>query len=134
MAADQTVIVQTPVITDTIIIAALAIIGIFIVYLMIREVRLMKTTNRKIELELEKDKLKLLQQHADAKNFPFTRLSPEQTAEIKAVEDENTGLETGIFAKEKLIETRLSRLENYVKTRKLDNMMGKISEEEKKVK
>ena len=134
MAADQTVIVQTPVITDTIIIAALAIIGIFIVYLMIREVRLMKTTNRKIELELEKDKLKLLQQHADAKNFPFTRLSPEQTAEIKAVEDENTGLETGIYAKEKLIETRLSRLENYVKNRKLDNMMGKISEEEKKVK
>jgi len=134
MAADQTVVVQTPVITDTIIIAALAVIGVFIVYLMIREVRLMKTTNRKIELELEKDKLKLLQQHADAKNFPFTRLSPEQTAEIKAVEDENTGLETGIYAKEKLIENRLSRLENYVKTRKLDNMMGKISEEEKKVK
>lgn len=50
------------------------------------------------------------------------------------MEDENTGLETGIFAKEKLIETRLTRLENYVKTRKLDNMMGKISEEEKKVK
>jgi flagellar biosynthesis/type III secretory pathway M-ring protein FliF/YscJ len=135
MAAEQTVVVQAaPVITDTVIIVALAIIGIFIVYLMLREVRLMKTTNRKIEMELEKDKLKLLQQHADSKNFPFTRLSPEQTAEIKAVEDENLSLETGIFAKEKLVETRLTRLENYVKTRKLDNMMGKISEEEKKVK
>ncbi|WP_321504471.1 hypothetical protein [uncultured Methanoregula sp.] len=132
--ADPTVIVQTPVITDTVIIAALAIIGVFIIYLMLREVRLMKTSNRQIEVELEKDKLKLLQQHADAKKFPFTRLSPEQTSEIKTVEDENTNLETGIFAKEKLIETRITRLENYVKTRKLDNMMGKISEEEKKVK
>ena len=134
MVAEQTVVVQTPVITDTVIIAALAILGVFILYLMLREVRLMKTVNRKVELDLERDKLKLLQQHAEAKNFPFTRLSPEQTAEIRSVEDENTGLETGIFAKEKLIETRLSRLENYVKTRKLDNMMGKISEEEKKVK
>ncbi|MFA4859650.1 hypothetical protein [Methanoregula sp.] len=134
MVAEQTVVVQTPVITDTVIIAALAILGVFILYLMLREVRLMKTINRKVELDLERDKLKLLQQHAEAKNFPFTRLSPEQTAEIRSVEDENTGLETGIFAKEKLIETRLSRLENYVKTRKLDNMMGKISEEEKKVK
>jgi hypothetical protein len=133
--AESTVVVQSvPVITDTVIIIALAVIGVFIVYLMIREVRLMKTSNRQIEIELEKDKLKLLQQHADAKNFPFTRLSPEQTAEIRTVEDENRTLETGIFAKEKLVETRLTRLENYVKTRKLDNMMGKISEEEKKVK
>lgn len=135
MAAESTVVVQSvPVITDTVILVALAIIGIFIVYLMIREVRLMKTSNRQIEIELEKDKLKLLQQHADAKNFPFTRLSAEQTAEIRTVEDENRTLETGIFAKEKLVETRLTRLENYVKTRKLDNMMGKINEEEKKVK
>ena len=134
MVAEQTVVVQTPVITDTVIIAALAILGVFILYLMLREVRLMKTVNRKVELDLERDKLKLLQQHAEAKNFPFTRLSPEQTAEIRTIEDENTGLETNIFAKEKIIETRLSRLENYVKTRKLDNMIGKISEEEKKVK
>ncbi|MFA4877852.1 MAG: hypothetical protein WC586_10585 [Methanoregula sp.] len=132
--ADPTIIVQAPVITDTVLIVALAIIGIFIVYLMLREVRLMKTSNRQIEIELEKDKLKLLQQHADAKKFPFTRLSPEQISDIKTVEDENTVLETGIFAKEKLVETRITRLENYVKTRKLDNMMGKISEEEKKVK
>lgn len=134
MVADPAIVAQAPVITDTVLIAALAIIGVFILYLMLRELRLMKTVNRKIELELEKDKLKLLQEHAESKKFPFTRLSPEQTAEIRTVEDENAGLETGIFAKEKLIETRLTRLENYVKTRKLDNMMGKISEEEKKVK
>jgi hypothetical protein len=123
-----------PLITDTVLIVGLAIIGVFILYLMLREVRIMKTSNRKIELELEKDKLKLLQQHAESKAFPFTRLSPEQTADIWSVEDENTNLETSIFAKEKLIGTRLSRLENFVKVRKLDNLIGKIQEEEKKVK
>jgi hypothetical protein len=123
-----------PLITDTVLIVGLAIIGVFILYLMLREVRIMKTSNRKIELELEKDKLKLLQQHAESKAFPFTRLSPEQAADIRSVEDENTNLETSIFAKEKLIGTRLSRLENFVKVRKLDNLMGKIQEEEKKVK
>jgi hypothetical protein len=134
MATEQTVVVAAPVITDTVIIAALIIVGIFILYLMLREVRLMKTANRKAELDLEKDKLKPLQQHADAKNFPFTRLSPEQTGAIKEVEDENTALETSIFAKEKLVESRITRLENYVKVKKLDNMMGKIGEEESKVK
>ena len=133
MALDQTLVSQ-PVITDTVLIAALAILGVFILYLMLREVRIMKTYNRKAELDLEKDKLKLLQQQAESKAFPFTRLSPEQTAEIRNVEDENTHLETNIFAKEKLIETRLNRLENFVKVRKLDNLMGKIQEEEKKVK
>jgi hypothetical protein len=123
-----------PLITEPVLIAALAIIGVFILYLMLREVRIMKTSNRKIELELEKDKLKLLQQHAESKAFPFTRLSPEQTADIRSVEDENTNLETSIFAKEKLIETRLNRLENFVKVRKLDNLIGKIQDEEKKVK
>jgi len=122
-----------PLITDTVILIALAIIGLFIVYLMIREMRIMKTVNRKVELDLERDKLKLMQQHAEAKTFPFTRLSPEQTSGIRTVEDEVTSLETTIFAKEKLIETRLSRLENLVKSRKLDNLMGKIDEEEKKV-
>ena len=132
--AAETVIAQAPLFNDTIVLGMVVVAGMAIVYFMIREIRIMKTSNRAIELDLEKDKLKLLQQHEASKAIPFTRLSPEQTAEIRTVEDENAGLETGIFAKEKLIETRLTRLENYVKTRKLDNMMGKISEEEKKVK
>jgi hypothetical protein len=94
----------------------------------------MKTSNRTIELELEKDKLKLLQQHEAAKMFPFTRLSAEQTGEIRLVEDENTDLETNIYAKEKLLETRLTRLENLVKTRKLDNLLSNVQEQETKVK
>ena len=111
------------------------ILGIFIIiiiYLIIREVRLMNTTKRNVQLEQEK--LKILQMDAATKAYPFTRLSPEQVAEIRDVEDENISLETNIFAREKLIEKRLDRLENYVKLRKLDTMAGKIQTEEKKVK
>jgi hypothetical protein len=122
------------IITDTVLLGILVVLGMAVVYLIIREIRIMKTANRTIELELERDKLKLLQQHEAQKVFPFTRLSPEQTAEIRQVEDENTALETNIYAKEKLLETRLTRLEQYVKTRKLDNLLGNVQEQEKKVK
>jgi flagellar biosynthesis/type III secretory pathway M-ring protein FliF/YscJ len=122
------------VITDTVLMGILVVLAMVIVYLIVREIRIMKTANRTIELELEKDKLKLLKQHEESKTFSFTRLSPEQTAEIKNVEDDNTSLETNIYAKEKLIETRLTRLENLVKTRKLDNLLGNIQEQEKQVK
>ncbi|MEI7856504.1 MAG: hypothetical protein WCH85_03265 [Methanomicrobiales archaeon] len=122
------------IITDTVLMGILVVLAMVIIYLIVREIRIMKTANRTIELELEKDKLKLLKQHEESKAFPFTRLSPEQTAEIKNVEDENSSLETNIYAKEKLIETRLTRLENLVKTRKLDNMLGNILEQEKQVK
>jgi hypothetical protein len=122
------------VITDTVLLGILVVLGMAVVYLIIREIRIMKTANRTTELELERDKLKLLQQHEAQKLFPFTRLSPEQTAEIRQVEDENTALETNIYAKEKLLETRLTRLEQYVKTRKLDNLLGNVQEQEKKVK
>jgi flagellar biosynthesis/type III secretory pathway M-ring protein FliF/YscJ len=111
------------------------ILGLFIIiiiYLIVREIRLMNTTKHNVQLE--QDKLKILQMDAATKSYPFTRLSPEQTSEIRDVEDENITLETNIFAREKLIEKRLDRLENYVKVRKLDNMLGKIQTEEKKVK
>ena len=129
----QTVVVSTqPLINDT---SFLVILGIFIIlfiYLIVREFRLMKVSKHNIQLE--QDKLKIIQMDAATKAYPFTRLSPEQTAEIRNVEDENITLETNIFAREKLVEKRLDRLENYVKVRKLDNMIGKIQTEEKKVK
>ena len=120
-------------ITDTVLMGVLVVIGMLIVYFIIRKIRIIKTSSRSAELELEKDKLKLLQQHENSKAFMFTRFSPEQTAEIKLVEDENTNLETNIYAKEKFVETRLTRLESLVKTRKLDNLLSKIQSEEKKV-
>lgn len=122
------------VITDTVMLGFILVLTLLVIYLIIREFRIMKTSNRTIELELEKDKLKLLQQHEAKKAFPFTRLSAEQTAAIRAVEDENAVLETGIYAKEKLLETRLARLENFVKSRKLDNLLANADEQERKVK
>jgi hypothetical protein len=133
MAADA-VAVPVSGIPDTVLVGILIVFALAILYLIIREIRIMKTSNRTIELELEKDKLKLLQQHEASKMFPFTRFSPEQTVAIRQVEDENTTIETNNFAKENLLEKRLTRLENIVKTRKLDNLLDNVQEQEKKVK
>ena len=122
------------VITDTVLVGIFIVLAMVIIYLIIREIRIMKTANRTIELDLEKDKLKLLQQHEASKMFPFTRFSPEQTAAIRQVEDENLALETDNFAKENLLEKRLTRLENIGKTKKLDNLLNNVGEQEKKVK
>ena len=127
-----TIISTQPLITDTSFLVILAIFIILFIWLIVREFRLMKAS--KYSVQLEQDKLKIIQMDAATKAYPFTRLSPEQTTEIREVEDENITLETNIFAREKLVEKRLDRLENYVKVRKLDNMIGKIQTEEKKVK
>jgi hypothetical protein len=133
LAADA-VVTPVPGIPDTVFLGIIIVLALALVYLIVREIRIMKTANRTIELELEKDKLKLLQQHEASKMFPFTRFSPEQTAAIRQVEDENTALETNIFAKENLLEKQLTRLENMVKTRKLDHLLNHVQEQEKKVK
>jgi flagellar biosynthesis/type III secretory pathway M-ring protein FliF/YscJ len=131
---ETTTIIATspPIINDTTFLVILAIFIIIFIWLIVREFRLMNTA--KHSTQLEQDKLKIIQMDAATKAYPFTRLSPEQTTEIREVEDENITLETNIFAREKLVEKRLDRLENYVKVRKLDNMIGKIQTEEKKVK
>ncbi len=132
--SQTTTIVATspPIINDTSFLVILAIFILIFIWLIVREFRLKDAA--KHSTQLEQDKLKIIQMDAATKAYPFTRLSPEQTAEIRNVEDENITLETNIFAREKLVEKRLDRLENYVKVRKLDNMIGKIQTEEKKVK
>jgi flagellar biosynthesis/type III secretory pathway M-ring protein FliF/YscJ len=121
-------------IPDMVYIGIFIIFALVVIYLIIREIRIMRTTNRSIELELERDKLKLLQQHEATKFLPFTRFSPEQTAEIRQVEDENTAIGTDNYAKENLLDKRLSRLESIVKSKKLDTMLHNVGEQEKKVK
>jgi hypothetical protein len=132
----NTVVATTasPVITDWTVSFFLGILALVVIYLMIREFRIMKTASRKIEADLERDKLKVLQQEAEAKAYPFTRLSPDQVAAIRQVEDDNTTLGVNLFAKERLLDTRMTRLEYYVKQAKMDNMLGKVAQEEKKVK
>jgi uncharacterized FlgJ-related protein len=122
------------IINDTMLAGLIVVLGMVVVYLIIREIRIMKTSNRALELDLEKDKLALLQQHEAKKAFPFTRLSPEQTAQIRQVQEDNAAIETTVFAKEKLLEARLARLENIVKAKKLDTLLTNAEEQEKKVK
>ena len=131
---ETTTIIATspPIINNTSFLVILGIVILIFIWLIVREFRLKDAA--KHSTQLEQDKLKIIQMDAATKAYPFTRLSPEQTAEIRNVEDENINLETNIFAREKLVEKRLDRLENYVKVRKLDNMIGKIQTEEKKVK
>jgi hypothetical protein len=138
MDGNVTAVVATtttvPIVTDWTVSFFLGILALIVIYFIIREFRIMKTSSRKIEADLERDKLKVLQQEAEAKAYPFTRLSPDQVAAIKQVEDDNTDLVVNIFAKERLLDTRMTRLEHYVKQAKLDNMLGKVAQEEKKVK
>ena len=119
---------------DLVYIGIFVVLALVVIYLIIREIRLMKTTNRTIELDLEKDKLKLLQQHEAVKSFPFTRFSPEQIDGIRKVEDEIRILETDNFAKENLLDKRLTRLEDLVRAKKLDAMLENTATQEKKVK
>jgi len=109
------------------------IIVLFFLYMILREIRLMRTGTRKLELEMDREKLKLLQQDMLSRGYPFTRLTPEQMKSIKEIEEENFALGTDLFAKEKMVESRLKRLENYVKLGKLEKLLEKIKKEEKKI-
>lgn len=110
------------------------IFGIVVfIYLMVREVRLMRTNNRKLELELERDKLSVLKQDAHSQGPSMLRLGEDQLSTMRDLEDLNGALESGIFVKQKLVEGRIKKLENLVKSEKLDRMLAKIQEEEKKI-
>lgn len=106
---------------------------VVIMYLIVREIRLMKTNTRRLELELERDKLNILKQDTAASIQPSLRLSAEQIKALKEIEDSNVNLETEIFMKQKTIDGRLRRLENYIKREKLDIMIDRIDTEEKKI-
>ena len=112
---------------------AVLLVIVIMIYLIIREIRLMRTNTRKLELELERDKLQILKQDTATSVQPALRLTSDQIATLKEIEDSNIALETEIFMKQKTIEGRLKRLENYVKREKLDLMLDRIESEEKKV-
>jgi hypothetical protein len=108
-------------------------IALIFVYIILREIRLMKTDARKMEIELDREKLKLLQQDVLSRGYPFTRMTSEQLNNLKEIDEQNFVLETDIFAQEKSVESRLKRLENYVKLEKLDRLLERIQKEEKKL-
>ena len=112
---------------------AVLLVIVIMIYLIMREIRLMRTNTRKLELELERDKLQILKQDTAASVQPALRLTSDQISTLKDIEESNIALETDIFMKQNTIEGRLKRLENYVKREKLDLMIDRIDSEEKKI-
>ncbi|MFH0967705.1 MAG: hypothetical protein V1862_08500 [Methanobacteriota archaeon] len=102
-------------------------------YLIVREIRLMKTNNRKLELELEREKLSILSQETGGKGPSMLRLQDDQLDSLRNIEDINVTLDKSLFVKQKLVEGRIQKLEGMVKSEKLDRMLAKIQEEEKKI-
>jgi hypothetical protein len=111
----------------------LLIIILVIVYYMIKEIRIWRNTPRLAEIDLEKEKLNLMKAEMAQRGTPFFRVSPEQMAEIRSLDEENVSLATDIFAKHSTVDKRIERLENKVKITKLDRMVEKIKDEEKKL-
>lgn len=92
-----------------------------------------KNLTRRKELEIEQEKLDILKKDMAAKVHPFTKLSAEQLDALRTLESENEALEVNNYAKERMVESRIRMLENLVKGAKLDQMLKRITEEEKKV-
>jgi len=109
------------------------VIILIIAYFIIKEIRQMTNTRRLAEIDLEKEKLNLMKADAAQRGTPFFRLSPEQMKEISSLDEENTALAADIFAKHSAVDKRIERLENKVTITKLDQMVAKIKDEEKKL-
>jgi len=95
----------------------------------------MKTSNKALELELDKQKLRLIEE--DIKNrkndLGLIMLTPEQFKDIKGIYTDVATLERDTFAMEKLAESKTDRLGLGVKLKKLRNTLWSISKNEEKV-
>ncbi len=121
------------IISDTTLVIAIFFGIMVFFYLIVREIRLMRTGTRKLELEVEKEKLDLIRQDMKPAEHPFARLSAEQLTPLQTLETEIASLSNDIYAKERLVEGRLMRLEKNVKKGRLDRMLEKIGTEEKRL-
>ena len=111
----------------------LLFIGLIILYYIIKEIHDAKVTPRLAEIELEKEKLELMKLDYAHRGEPFFRVPPEKQEEINKLDQDNIKLETDIFAKQNAVDRRIQRLENSVKSTKLDHMVEKIKDEESKI-
>jgi len=101
------------------------IFGVIVfIFLIIREIRLMRTNSRKLELELEREKLSILKQDTSTKGPSMLRLGEEKISSMRDLEDVNINLESDIFVKQKLVEGRIKKLENMIKSENLRNLTG----------
>lgn len=111
----------------------LIFIGLIILYYIIKEIHDAKVTPRLAEIELEKEKLQLMKLDYAHRGQPFFRVTPEKLEEINTLDQENLKLEADIFAKQNAVDRRIQRLENSVKSTKLDHLVEKIKDEERKI-
>lgn len=109
------------------------VIILIIVYYIIKEIRLWSNTPKLANIELEKEKLNLMKAEMAQRGLPFFRVAPEKLEEIRKLDEENTSLETDIFAKHNVVDKRIQRLEDKVKISKLDRLVERIKDEEKKI-
>ena len=121
---------------DWFIIALLLLFALLLILIVVWAIRRSHGSVRKMEIEVEKQKLDLLAKDLDtrAKEHPFTKLSTDQIQSIRTLEDENELIELNNYHKEKIVESRLRKLENLVREAKLERMILKLDLEEKKVK
>lgn len=121
---------------DWFIIAILLLFALLLILIVVWAIRRGHGNVRKMEIEVEKQKLDLLAKDLDtrAKEHPFTKLSTDQIQSIRTLEDENELIELNNYHKEKIVEARLRKLENLVREAKLERMILKLDLEEKKVK
>jgi hypothetical protein len=121
---------------DWFIIAIILLIALLLVLIIVWAIRRGQGNVRKMEIEVEKQKLDLLAKdlNTQAKEHPFTKLSMDQIQSIRTLEDENDLIELNNYHKEKIVEARLRKLENLVREAKLERMILKLDLEEKKVK
>jgi hypothetical protein len=121
---------------DWFIIAILLLFALLLILVVVWAIRRGHGNVRKMEIEVEKQKLDLLAKDLDtrAKEHPFTKLSTDQIQSIRTLEDENELIELNNYHKEKIVEARLRKLENLVREAKLERMILKLDLEEKKVK
>lgn len=103
------------------------------IFLIVREIRLMKTNNRKLELELEREKINVLLQDTGKRSPSIMQLNDDQLHSLRSIEELNEKLDKNLFVKQKLVEGSVKKLEGLVKSEKLDRMLNKIQEEEKKI-
>jgi len=121
---------------DWFIIAILLLFALLLILIVVWAIRRGHGNVRKMEIEVEKQKLDLLAKDLDtrAKEHPFTKLTTDQIQSIRTLEDENELIELNNYHKEKIVEARLRKLENLVREAKLERMILKLDLEEKKVK
>jgi hypothetical protein len=119
---------------DILLFVIIALVIIFFVLVIVLAWQRMKSSNRRMELDVEKEKLNIIQKDMAIRAQPFTRLSVEQLSSIRTLEDECEVLDIEVFTRQKVVENRIRRLESYTKLMKLERMIVKIDNEEKKVK